>query len=393
MRLIAPRATRSRGCATRGSSSPGRVRGCTRSRRAARTTVQPARAVPPARTAAVEDDPAEQERPVRERVQARERHVARADHQRHEVVAEAGEDRDDDEEDHRRAVHRHRAVVGVLRQEMLVRRRELRAHEQRQRCRRPRRTRATSDVEDPDPLVVDGREPARDRPCFQVTGYRFRSSRHSPPPPCRRAAFSTPTSAFIWAAVQVSPTAGIFPRPLRTIARGRPRCVMHRVRRRAPARSRPCPHSVALRADSLRTPPCRARTSPLSSSHAAYSASDVSRSRSRASPRGRCRRTPRTARCRCRPVGLEPRVVRVAGDRLVLPPSWGSTSWGRHRRPRRVSSITLRRDVQVVDRAGAVRVIELPVELMALDDDLQRVRFEAGTLAIAGELDEDEARR
>ena len=67
----------------------------------------------------------------RERVQARERHVAGADHQRHEVVGEAGQDRDDDEEDHRRAVHREELVVAVALDEVVVRLRELRADQQR----------------------------------------------------------------------------------------------------------------------------------------------------------------------------------------------------------------------------------------------------------------------
>ena len=38
----------------------------------------------------------------------------RADHQRHEVVTEAGADRDDEEEEHRRGVHREELVVEVL---------------------------------------------------------------------------------------------------------------------------------------------------------------------------------------------------------------------------------------------------------------------------------------
>ena len=113
--------------------------------------------------ARVQDDPAEQEEPVGERVQAREGHVARADHERHEVVAEAREDRDDDEEDHRRPVHGEELVVGVLGDEVLVRRGELGPHQQRQDAAEPEEGEARDDVEDPDPLVVDGRQPARDR--------------------------------------------------------------------------------------------------------------------------------------------------------------------------------------------------------------------------------------
>ena len=67
------------------------------------------------------DEPAEQEEPVGESVQARERHVLRADHERDEVVGEAREYRDDEEEDHRRPVHREELVVVVPRDEVLVR--------------------------------------------------------------------------------------------------------------------------------------------------------------------------------------------------------------------------------------------------------------------------------
>ena len=125
--------------------------------------VQPELAAPPLREEAREDDePAEEEEPVRERVQARERHVPRADHQRHEVVPEAREDRDDEEEDHRRAVHREELVVGVLGDEVVVRLRELGPHEQRHQAGREEEEERRDDVEDPDPLVVDRRQPAGD---------------------------------------------------------------------------------------------------------------------------------------------------------------------------------------------------------------------------------------
>ena len=69
----------------------------------------------------VEDDPAEQQQPERQRVEPRERHVARADHQRHEVVAEAGHHRHDEQEDHRRPVHREQLVVVLGGQQRVVR--------------------------------------------------------------------------------------------------------------------------------------------------------------------------------------------------------------------------------------------------------------------------------
>jgi hypothetical protein len=45
---------------------------------------------------------AEEEEPIGEGIETRERDVPGADHEWHEVVAEAGEDRNADEEDHRR---------------------------------------------------------------------------------------------------------------------------------------------------------------------------------------------------------------------------------------------------------------------------------------------------
>ena len=54
--------------------------------------------------------PGDRQQPERERVQARERHVRRAEHQRHDEVREAGERRDDEEEDHQRGVHRDRPL-------------------------------------------------------------------------------------------------------------------------------------------------------------------------------------------------------------------------------------------------------------------------------------------
>jgi hypothetical protein len=75
----------------------------------------PARRARPARRepARVEDDPAEQEEPVRERVQARKAMSRAPIISGHEEVAEAGEDRHDDEEDHRRPVHGEHLVVGL----------------------------------------------------------------------------------------------------------------------------------------------------------------------------------------------------------------------------------------------------------------------------------------
>jgi hypothetical protein len=109
-----------------------------------------------------QDQATEQEQPVRERVQPREGDVTGADHQRYEEVPKAREDRDDDEEDHRRPVQGHHLVVGIPRQEVLVRLRQLRAHEERKHAAGAEEDEARDEVEDSNPLVVDGRDPARE---------------------------------------------------------------------------------------------------------------------------------------------------------------------------------------------------------------------------------------
>ena len=128
-----------------------------------------------------EREPSEEEQPVGHRVQARERHVVGADHQREQVVPEAREDRDDDEKDHRRSVNREELVVAVARDEVLVRRRELRTHEQRHDPAGHEEEQRRGDVEDPDPLVVGRRQPAGDASFVPggTSGKRLGASRHS----------------------------------------------------------------------------------------------------------------------------------------------------------------------------------------------------------------------
>ena len=109
----------------------------------------------------VEDDPAGQQQPVGERVQARESHVASADHERHEVVGQAGHHRHDEQEDHRRAVQREQLVVDHRRDERVVGRAELQAHHQRLDAAEAEEHERRGHVEDPDALVVGGSDPAR----------------------------------------------------------------------------------------------------------------------------------------------------------------------------------------------------------------------------------------
>jgi hypothetical protein len=114
------------------------------------------------READVEEDPRREEDPVAEHVEARERHVARTDHQRHEVVAErAGRHRDDEEEDHRDAVHRENLVVDLRREHGVVRTHELRAHEQRFGAARAEQQQRRPEEEQPDAFVIRRRQPAQ----------------------------------------------------------------------------------------------------------------------------------------------------------------------------------------------------------------------------------------
>ena len=112
--------------------------------------------------ARVQEQAGEQEDPVAERVEPREGHVAAADLQRDQVVAEPGQHRRVEQEDHRRAVHREELVVGLGRQDVVVRRRELVAHHERGQAGDEEEHERRVDVAHADPLVVDGREEARD---------------------------------------------------------------------------------------------------------------------------------------------------------------------------------------------------------------------------------------
>ncbi len=107
----------------------------------------------------VEDDPARQQQPVGERVQTREGHVPGADHERQEVVAEARPDRDDEQEDHRRPVHGQQLVVVLAGQDRVVRLGQLDAHEQRLDPAEHEEHERGDQVEDPDLLVIGGRDP------------------------------------------------------------------------------------------------------------------------------------------------------------------------------------------------------------------------------------------
>ena len=204
--------------------------------------------------------PPNEQQPERQRVQARERHVARADHQRHEVVAEARQHRHDEQEDHRGAVHRHEAVVGLGLDQRVVRLRQLEAHHQRLDAAEDEEEEGGEQVEDPDLLVIgrgQPREPAAParslRPCMTTSGAgaAVRAVRcvldvHSRPPTlAARAA----------CAARRAPPGRLDVRAL--LARPRPR-----TRRRAPrSRARACRRGRRRRA--RRTGPVDARPSEI----------------------------------------------------------------------------------------------------------------------------------
>jgi hypothetical protein len=141
--------------------------------------------------ARVEEEPAEQEHPVAVRVQPWERDVPRTDHQRDEVVEERRRHRHHEEEDHRDPVHREDLVVLVGVQQGAIGLRELGADQQRLDTSDDEEHERRDPVEDPDLLVVDRREPARE------AGHRRRASQDPATPPAAahgRHRSSTPSS-------------------------------------------------------------------------------------------------------------------------------------------------------------------------------------------------------
>ena len=99
-------------------------------------------------------EPGDRQQPVRQRVQPRERHVRRADHQRDHVVAEAGEGRDHEQEDHQRGVHRDQAVEGLVVDELHAGPRELGAEQHRHHPAGDEEEDRRDQVLDADHLVV-----------------------------------------------------------------------------------------------------------------------------------------------------------------------------------------------------------------------------------------------
>ena len=186
----------------------------------------------------VEDDAARQQQPEGQGVQAREGHVARADHQRQEVVRQAGHHRHDEQEDHRRPVHREQLVVDFGRHERVVRRPELQADHQRLDAAEAEEHERRDHVHDPDALVIGRRYPARpaarlvlravgadlwDRGCVggHVVRWSPRCPRGSRPLRRRSASSVWPAPSPLRRSLRRSAASGA-PATLRTARAGRP---------------------------------------------------------------------------------------------------------------------------------------------------------------------------
>ena len=116
----------------------------------------------PYQEAHVHEQAAEQEHPVAEGVEPREGHVPGTDLQRHDEVEECCRERHDGQEHHGRAVHREQFVERLGAHNRVVRGRELKAHDERLEATDKEEGERGDAVQNPDPLVVGGGDPAPD---------------------------------------------------------------------------------------------------------------------------------------------------------------------------------------------------------------------------------------
>ena len=122
-----------------------------------------------AQEAEIQQEPAERARPEAEGVESRKRHVAGADHQGHEVVRKPEHDRDADEEDHRRAVHREETIEHLRRDDGEVRIRQLDPHDRGFEAADREKDDGVDHIHQPEALVID-----RDDPLVQAVEQRRR---------------------------------------------------------------------------------------------------------------------------------------------------------------------------------------------------------------------------
>ena len=131
----------------------------------------------PEEKARVQEERSAQEEPVAERVQARKGDVPRSDLERHDVVEGARRHRHDGEEDHRQAVHGEELIENLGAQHGVLRHRQLETDQHRLQATDEEEEEAGEEVEDPDPLVVHGRDPAPQTAGVGAAGFPFRVSR------------------------------------------------------------------------------------------------------------------------------------------------------------------------------------------------------------------------
>ena len=157
---------------------------------------------PGLRAAAFDEEGAEhdqrrqRDQPQAQGVDARVSHVLGPDHQRQDVVTEAGAHRDDEQEQHRAGVHREELVVLVLAHEVVVGPGQLRAHDQRQDAPDHHEGDREHEVHHADLLVVGCRQPF-DKPMplgmSAVVRANNRFSRHQSHSPSPGVYFEPPT--------------------------------------------------------------------------------------------------------------------------------------------------------------------------------------------------------
>ena len=113
--------------------------------------------------ALLHNEAAAQPRPQAGQAQPRSREARRPDLQRHQVQRHRDRHRRHEQVDHGRAVHRKQLVVGVVRDELHVRLRQLRAHQQREHPAEQEEEQRAHAEREPHAFVVgagDGAEPA-----------------------------------------------------------------------------------------------------------------------------------------------------------------------------------------------------------------------------------------
>src|ERR1700679_3834768 len=144
-----------------------------------------------ANKAVVEQQAAEGRHPEGESVQAWKGHIARAQHQRQKVVAETEGDRHRHEKNHRGAVHGENTIKGFRADEVIVRKEELDANDDRLDATDHKEEQGVQHVHDAQLLVINGDYPAVQyfQPgsfsfggchfgCAQASRYRYARSCH-----------------------------------------------------------------------------------------------------------------------------------------------------------------------------------------------------------------------